>query len=124
MARPRKEIDEEQVYKLARLGCTQEEIGEWFGVDHSTISRRFAQEFSLGYADCKTSIRRWQMKAAHGGSVPMLIHLGKNMLGQSDKTDITSKGDAVGATVILLPPKELHADDQANGTTSNDLPSE
>jgi len=95
MARPLKQIDGEQVFKLARLGCTQEEIGDFFGCDAATISRRFASEFQLGKTECKTSIRRWQMKKGHAGCTTMLIHLGKTYLGQSDKLDLTSNGKPV-----------------------------
>lgn len=90
MGRPLKEIDAEQVFKLARLGCTQEEIGEWFGVDHAQISRRFAQEYQLGRGACKTSLRRAQFKTALGGCAAMLIHLGKQYLGQTDRLDLNA----------------------------------
>ncbi len=95
MGRPLKEIDAEQVFKLARLGCTQEEIGEWFDVDHAQISRRFAREFQLGKTECKTSLRRWQIKKARSGCTTMLIHLGKVYLGQTDRLDLTSNGTSV-----------------------------
>lgn len=92
MGRPLKPVDDEQVYKLAKLGCTQEEIGEFFGCDKATISRRFSTEFELGKAACKTSLRRLQMKKAYSGCTVMLIHLGKVHLGQADKIDINAAG--------------------------------
>ncbi len=95
MARPLKQIDGEQVFKLAKLGCTQAEIGEFFGCDAATISRRFASEFKLGATECKTSIRRWQMKKGHAGCTTMLIHLGKVYLGQTDRIDVTTDGQPV-----------------------------
>lgn len=95
MGRSLAPIDAELVYKLAKLGSTQEEIGEFFGVDQATISRRFSSEFALGRAACKISLRRWQIKRAHAGSDPMLIHLGKVYLGQTDKLDVTSNGEQV-----------------------------
>jgi hypothetical protein len=85
MARPRKEIDAEGVRKLAALGCTNAEIGAWFKVDEGTIRNRFSEEVALGRENGKTSLRRLQWKAATGGSVPMLIHLGKHYLGQFDR---------------------------------------
>ncbi len=102
MARPLAEVDADVVFKLAKIGCTQEEIGEFFGCDGSTISRRFSKEFYLGRAACKTSLRRWQMKRAHAGSDPMLIHLGKVYLGQSDKLDVTSGGSPVSPTFNIV----------------------
>lgn len=96
MARPRKEIDGEQVYKLARLGCTQDEIADFFGVDQATISRRFASEFSRARSACKMSLRRAQMyRAVRDRSDSMLIHLGKQMLGQSDKVEAEVRSESV-----------------------------
>jgi len=88
MARPLKPIDAEQVFKLAQLGCTQEEIGEFFGCTHTTIQNRFLQEYRLGRASQKTSIRRWQMKKGKAGCTSMLIHLGKAVLGQTDRLEV------------------------------------
>ncbi len=89
MGRPLKEIDADEVFKLARLGCTMEEIGDYFGCDKSTICRRFPTEFELGKAGCKTSIRRWQMKKGRAGCTTMLIHLGKTYLGQTDRLEVS-----------------------------------
>ncbi len=95
MRRPTKPIDGEEVRKLAALGCTQDDIGGYFGVDQSTISRRFASEYALGASQCNVSLRRMQWKKARSGSTAMMIHLGKNHLGQSDK--IEAKHDHRGS---------------------------
>lgn len=99
MGRPAKAIDGDTVRKLARLGCTQEEIADFFDCSHSVISERFRQEFHVGRGESKISLRRLQWKAARGGSVPMLIHLGKVYLGQTDRLDVTSKG---GRTMVYI----------------------
>lgn len=92
MPRQLADVDGDQVYKLARLGCTYEEIGEFFDVSEKTIRNRFSSEYDLGRSDGKLSLRRMQWKSARGGSVAMQIHLGKQRLGQSDKHDVTSLG--------------------------------
>ena len=84
MGRPLAVIDVEQVYKLARLGCTNQEIGDWFNVNGETIRVRFMDVLKLARSDQKISLRRKQHKTAMKGSVPMLIHLGKHYLGQTD----------------------------------------
>ena len=89
--RPAREIDGEQVRKLSRLGCNQDEIADFFGVTQSVISERFRSDFHLGCAESKISIRRMQFKRAMLGSDRMLIHLGKVYLGQTDRLDVTSK---------------------------------
>jgi len=109
MGRPAKDIDPEMVRKLAKLGATQDEIGEWFGCSRSVISERFGSDFELGRSQSKISLRRLQWKAARGGSTAMLIHLGKTYLGQSDRLDLTTKGEGIGTTVVILPALELDA---------------
>ena len=90
MARPLKEIDGAEVFRLAKRGCTQAEIAGHFGCAQTTISGRFRSEFALGAAQAKTSIRSLQFKRAFKGSDVMLIHLGKVYLGQTDRLDLTS----------------------------------
>jgi hypothetical protein len=92
MGRPPKDVDSETVRKLAKLGCNQDEIADFFGVTQSVISERFRSDFHLGCAESKISLRRMQFKRAMQGSDRMLIHLGKVYLGQTDRLDVTTKG--------------------------------
>ena len=84
MPRPRKAINEGQLIKLAALGATHDEIADFFGIDRSTVERRFARAIERGRAQRKLKLRRLQWRAAEKGNIAMLIWLGKNMLGQSD----------------------------------------
>jgi hypothetical protein len=102
MPRPLKDIDGEQVFKLAKLGCTQAEIAEHFGCAQSTISERFRLDFQLGQAQSKTSLRRAQFKSALSGCATMLIHLGKQYLGQTDRLDIQTQGQPVGGPTFNI----------------------
>lgn len=43
----------------------------------------------------KRSLRRMQWKSAKGGNATMQIWLGKQLLGQTDKQDITSGGESL-----------------------------
>ena len=47
MARPRKNIDPEQVRKLAGLGLTQKDIASFVGCSQSLISLRFSSFYDL-----------------------------------------------------------------------------
>lgn len=85
MGRPKKDINEDEVYKLASYGCTQEEIADFFECNRATIGTRFSQAFNLGKASVRKNVRMWQMRRARKGSDTMLIHLGKHYLGQADK---------------------------------------
>ena len=85
------EINWEQVEKLAGLFCTQEEIASVIGCSVDTLARRkeFADIMKKGQAEGRASLRRWQFVKARDGNVTMLIWLGKQYLGQSDKVEQT-----------------------------------
>lgn len=87
MARPKLEIDEEKVYRLAKLGASNVDIGYVLGCDEAQIRRRFAEIVAKGRAVRRNSLRKWQWKAAREGNITMLIWLGKQYLGQADKME-------------------------------------
>jgi len=82
--RPKIEIDEELLYKLATIHCTMKEMVDIMGVSQDTLKRNYADIIDKGKAEGKMRLRRKQIEVAMQGSAPMLIWLGKNMLGQSD----------------------------------------
>jgi hypothetical protein len=85
-------IDPQEVTRLARLGCTIREIAARFGVSDDTISRRFAGSIEKGRVERKLSLRRRQTEIAMGdgpGSTAMLIFLGKKELGQGNSTKLS-----------------------------------
>ena len=84
MARPKKEIDEELLYKLAVIHCTMQEMVDIIGVSEDTLKRRYAGIIAKGKAEGKQRLRRKQVEVAMSGNAVMLIWLGKNLLGQSD----------------------------------------
>ena len=96
MARPKLNIDPKQVEGLAQIGCKNTEIAAFFGCTDDTITGRFSEELHKGRENLKLSLRRMQWQAAQNGSLVMMIWLGKQYLGQSDKTDLTSNGETVG----------------------------
>ncbi len=102
MARPKLDIDATEVYSLAKLHCTNEEIAAFFGCSTDTIERRFAGQLAKGKAEGKLSLRRMQWRRAEKGSDTMLIFLGKQYLGQADKTETEHSGD-----INLIIGKEL-----------------
>lgn len=93
MGRPPAKIDSAQVEALARIGANNIEIAEFFGVNESTIRRRFAEFLTKGRTAGKIRLRNLQWKSAEAGNVAMLIFLGKNLLNQSDKmtTEVSGK---------------------------------
>lgn len=88
MPKPLKDIDPEQVRKLAAIGCTHEEIASVVGCSQDTIARRFLEDVEYGRSQGKSSLRRKQWEMAMNGNVTMLVWLGKQYLGQSDKQTV------------------------------------
>jgi len=80
----RKVVPPDEVYKLASLGCTMEEMAEWFGVNRETLKYNFRDYIAKGQANLKQRLRQAQLQTALSGNATLLIWLGKNILGQSD----------------------------------------
>lgn len=91
--RPKIEINWEDVRKLSLLQCTQNEIASFLGVSVDTLLRRkeFCELHKKGMEEGRMSLRRLQWKKAQDGNTTMLIWLGKQYLGQSDKQELTGK---------------------------------
>lgn len=62
-------------------------------VNKKTLERRFAKVIDTGRLVRNVSLRRKQVELALRGDRTMLIWLGKQLLGQSDKTQLTGKDD-------------------------------
>lgn len=95
MGRPRAEIDKKEFEGLCGLQCTYEEVCDWFGVTQKTLNawcrRTYGKTFSHVFREKrgkgKISLRRMQWQLAEK-SPAMAIFLGKNFLGQSDRTEM------------------------------------
>lgn len=85
--RPRIDIDPEKVRLLAEAFCTNDEIAAMLGISHDTLTRNFACALKTGRETAKGQLRSQQKTIAMEGNVPMLIWLGKQYLGQSDKSE-------------------------------------
>lgn len=100
--RPKKELDEETIKKLAAIGCTHEEIASFVGCSTKTLQRSYVHIIKEGHDRLKTSLRRFQYEQAKAGNVSMLIWLGKQYLSQKDKQELTGKdGDNIKLHVSL-----------------------
>lgn len=94
---PKKEEDlpytVKQLESLGGLNCTNDEIAAFYDISVDTYERDkkrwpwINDAVVRGRSKGKMSIRRQQVAEAMKGNVPMLIFLGKNYLGQSDKVD-------------------------------------
>lgn len=107
MARPRIEINWTEFDKLCALQCTLNEIASWFGCSPDTIERAVKRDKKRSFADYyeekrgtgRIALRRYQMQAAEKGNTAMLIWLGKQYLGQTDKQETQVDG---GLTIRVV----------------------
>ena len=90
MARPILDIDADKVKQLAGYGLSYQEIAAVLDCSHDTLERRFASELKQGHEKRNGSLRRRQYELAMDGNATMLIWLGKQYLGQSDKVETST----------------------------------
>ncbi len=91
---PIKSIDYEVLDKMCALQCTGEECASMLCIDYDTLNAGLKRDGFLGFSDYfkqnsskgKISLRKLQFDSAKGGNATMLIWLGKQWLGQEDKS--------------------------------------
>lgn len=113
MARPKIEIDFDMVKKLCAIQCTGQEIADVLDVSYDTLERRVKEVYQISFADYikkhsangKMSLRRKQHEVAMNGNTTMLVWLGKQYLGQTDKqvVDNTSSDGSMTPVPALTP---------------------
>ena len=116
MARPRKEIDQEQFENLCGLQCTRDEICGWFDVTDKTLDgwckRTYGVGFSAIYAQKrgkgKISLRRAQFQLAEKNA-SMAIWLGKQYLDQRETISLEHK--SANNLLDAIRAQEVSADD-------------
>jgi hypothetical protein len=92
------QIDVEKMEALGRINCTHEEIASVLGMCVRTFRERLSENEELrsrlerAKHDGRSSLRRAQWKSALAGDRTMLVWLGKNELGQTDRQDVTQTG--------------------------------
>lgn len=95
MGRPRIKIDKEEFEKLCAIQCTEEEIAGWYKCSVDTIERFCEKTYKMSFAEVykrlsatgKMSLRRTQFRIAETNPT-MAIWLGKQYLGQKERTDV------------------------------------
>lgn len=103
MARPSKPFDWSKLDAILQYGANLSDASDIMGVSEDTILRRIKKEHGLDYATYKSKkmskvrigLSRKQIEMAMSGNVTMLIWLGKQYLGQSDKQEIEHAGESV-----------------------------
>jgi DNA-binding CsgD family transcriptional regulator len=103
MARPRKQIDPEQVEQLAQIGCPTDEIAAVLGVNERTIERRFVARIKSGHHKLKTNARSMLVKKAKSGDTACIIFLAKTVCGMKEYGDtvINVSATATGGHITI-----------------------
>ena len=83
------EIPVEKIKQLASIGCTDEEISLMAGISEATLQTRYHALLKEGRASFKAEIRGMQRRRCLDGSDTMLIWLGKVVLHQKERTELT-----------------------------------
>lgn len=92
--RPEKVFTEKEVKKvkaLARCHCPDSEIAAFLDVGETTLKRHFGPLLHEAREVGKANIRSKQYKLAMKGNIALLIWLGKQILGQRDKQELTGR---------------------------------
>ena len=109
--RPKKQIDQKEFEKLCFLQCTKQEFCSWFDTTDKTLERWCKETYGMGFSEVFRikrengiiSLRRTQFQLAEK-SPAMAIFLGKNLLGQTDKVELTQTiNGAVPTVQVYLP---------------------
>ena len=113
--RPKADIDWAVVGKLLEAGCAGTDIASQLGISATTLQRRCRADNKVSFAAFSQQkrmsgdnlLRAAQYKTAMEGNTTMLIWLGKQRLGQSDKSELTGKD---GERIVIEVVRREHND--------------
>ena len=117
--KPMTDKEFEQLVNMIRIQCTRDEICDILGMSDTTLNRRIKEQgiegvdnfealYKKHQGEGKASLRRAQWKAAQDGNPTMLVWLGKQMLGQKDKQELSGpNGGAIPVEIkrTIVDPK-------------------
>lgn len=114
--RPKAEIDWNQVGKLLEAGGSAVGIAAMIGITEDTLYNRCKSDLNQDFSAFRQQklakgdelLRSKQFQVAMSGDKTMLIWLGKNRLGQTDKIENKNEGE----TVVIF--KEVDASGNSN----------
>ena len=110
ITKPIYKIEYKKLDAMCAIQCTGEECAAILGVDYDTLNRGLKREGHKGFAEYfkqksahgKVSLRRRQSRAAEEGNTTMMIWLGKQWLGQTDKADEEMPADTLADSISKL----------------------
>lgn len=106
-------VFDNDIFKLAAMGCTDREIALWFDMSESTLRYNFSAILEKARIDLKQSLRQAQLKLALSGNATMLIWLGKNILQQQENPNSTDQNQILPYTDDGINVDEITMDQDA-----------
>ena len=115
MGRPKVKLDVDLFEECCKIQCTQEEIANLMRVSIDVLAARVEEHYGVTFSDVfaekreggRMSLRRAQyVKATQKDDTIMQIWLGKNILHQADKQDISISG-GIDIIVTGTEPEDL-----------------
>ena len=77
-------VPPDEVELMAKIGSTDREIAEHFGITDSTLRYNFTDYLVKGRRELTQRLRQAQLRVAFEGNPTLLIWLGKQILGQTE----------------------------------------
>lgn len=119
VGRPPINIDWKEFDKLCAIHCTLAEIADFFDCSEDTIERRVLEDKKINFAEYykkktsggKRALRRVQLEKALNGNTTMMIWMGKQLLGQTEKQETYLSNNKEGEStspfqLIINAPKD------------------
>ena len=99
--RKKLQLDPVAVEELAALGLTQKEMAGVLRCSVDTLDRNYREPMEAGWGRMKHSLKRAQFElGVNEKNSTMLIWLGKQHLGQRDKTETELSGEVAVKRVV------------------------
>lgn len=121
---PMIQIDYAAVERAASIGCTKDEISAVLGISRAALYNHMNRDpevkaaIDRGSDKGKATLRRMQWRGAESGNPTMLIWLGKQLLDQRDKSELTgADGNAIVTEVVYrwAPPNQIEGGTKRTG---------
>ena len=94
------DINPKEVEKLSSYGLTNTEIADFFGCSKDLISKSYSTNITKGKAVLKKKLRKAQIDGALSGNSTLLIWLGKQYLGQTEKSEVEWSNPVTGVEFV------------------------
>lgn len=104
--RPKLQLDERYIMKLAKEQNTVASIAKVMECDDQTLTANYMELIERGWEEGKVDLRSYQWKSAENGSTRMQEWLGINVLGQKSRIEDENKPTSFNINILQVPTTE------------------